>query len=142
MRRAGLATLAALSLLLGGHPTWAAGASWVASAPAVRVASADRETVSAPLAPPGGTRPGRIESVAWRFQAAPGRPVLARLCHASDCVSLPTARGRTLALAGRPATGPWHFRFSLPPGGSGLTEVGRLQVIVNYREESPDGGGR
>lgn len=142
MRRAGLVSLTVLCLALIGTSSWAASASWVATAPAVRVAPADRETVSALLEPPGGTRPGRIESVAWRFQAAPGRPVLARLCHVSGCVSLPTARGRTQAWVGRPATGPWHFRFSLPPGGSGLTEVGRLQVIVNYREESPDGGGR
>ncbi|SDK59062.1 flagellar protein FlhE [Billgrantia gudaonensis] len=114
--------------------TAAAAGSWVASAPAVNVAMAEREASSETLAPPTPrlARGERIGSIRWRYRIDPGVRVSARLCHPVRCVVLPGPRGQTDALAGLDARGPLRFRFALAERGQGAARVEGLQVIVNH----------
>ncbi|XKE45399.1 flagellar protein FlhE [Halomonas organivorans] len=121
-------TLCGLVLTAG---TAQAAGSWVATAPPVRVAMADREAASAALVPGDGTA-GRIAEVRWRYRRPAGAAIRARLCHPGGCMLLPDQRGRSEALAGLAAEAPLRFRFSLAPGQAPITVQG-LQVIVNYR---------
>ncbi|QJQ94406.1 MULTISPECIES: flagellar protein FlhE [Halomonadaceae] len=112
-----------------------ASGSWVVSAPSVRVAMAERETHSAPMQFSDGSavsRGARIHSVSWQYRLPPGTQVRAWLCQENDCITLNQARGSSLALAGRSATRPMHFRFALPQGQKKMVEVRELQLIVNY----------
>lgn len=123
-----------LTAALGGVGSVAVAAgSWVATAPGVRVAMAEREVASAPLAAPAGLVAGRIETLTWRYRLAPGQAVRARLCHADGCLPLSGSRGSSQALAGLPGSTSLHFRFALAPGQGKATTVQGLQVIVNYR---------
>ncbi|RTR04442.1 flagellar protein FlhE [Halomonas nitroreducens] len=125
---------AALLLLAAGlgEPALAAG-SWVADAPAVRVAMVGREAASEVLAPPAGmTAERRIAEVRWRFRVPPGERVGARLCHPRGCVRLAGGRGTSQALAGMAAGEALRFHFERLPGQGPVTVKG-LQVIVNYR---------
>jgi|GEM_PF-486966 len=110
----------------------AAAGSWVASAPSLRVTTAERESLSAPLKPPPGLNAGEIYSVAWRFEAPPGSRLRGRLCQANTCVVLEQMRGQSRALAGLPATGPLRFHFSLAPNQPQAVVLRGLQLIVNY----------
>lgn len=110
-----------------------AAGSWVATAPEVRVAMAGRETISLPLAPPGTLPGGEIDTLIWEFRLPPGDRVDARLCHPGGCQSLESSRGTGRDLAGLPAGGPLHFRFSLVAGQRQAVVVQGLKVIVNYR---------
>ncbi|WP_240454158.1 flagellar protein FlhE [Halomonas sp. NO4] len=119
---------------------WAATAvaagSWVASAPAVTVAMAERTASSAPLISPAVELAGgqRIGSVSWQYRTPAGAPVRAWLCHAEECVRLAGPRGQTRALAGRAAQGPLHFRFALAEPRQRPVRVEGLQVIVNHQD--------
>ncbi|MCF7977283.1 MAG: flagellar protein FlhE [Chromatiaceae bacterium] len=114
-----------------GLSAFAAG-SWVATAPALRVSMAERESLSAPLLPPASVRAGEIHSVIWRFEAPPGATLKGRLCQADDCVAVATMRGRSRALAGLPATRPLRFHFSLDQPQQQAVVVRGIQLIVNY----------
>ncbi|QFT83456.1 Flagellar protein FlhE precursor [Halomonas sp. THAF12] len=120
-----------LGALIGLAPTAQAAGSWVAQAPSVRAATVGRETASEALTPPAGTA-GRIREVRWRFRTPPGQGGHARLCHPAGCMTLPTERGRSTALAGLPAGEPLRFRFSPTPGQAPVSVEG-LQVIVNFQ---------
>ncbi|MBK5929729.1 hypothetical protein CCR82_04060 [Halochromatium salexigens] len=121
-------TLAAAPLLA------AAAGSWVAQAPSLRVIMAERESLSQPLLPPpGSTHEGEIHSVGWRFEQPPGSALSARLCQANRCMTLPSARGQSQALAGLPADEALRFHFALMPGQRRAVRVQGLQVIVNYQ---------
>lgn len=125
-----------LSLLSWHAPgATAAPGSWVAEAPAVRLAVPGRVYQSAALSAP---RPelvagAEIDSVRWRFELPSGRRVRAWLCRAGHCVALPGQRGRSRGLAGLAASRDLRFRFALPPGERRALPVRALQVVVNYR---------
>lgn len=110
--------------------------SWVASAPALTVAVPGRGYHSAALRPRNVAlaRGGDIVSVRWRYDAAPG--VRGWVCHgvqAERCVALEGPRGHTRAFAGAAASGPFFFRFEMPPGSARAEPVQALQLIVNFR---------
>ncbi|PXX92872.1 flagellar protein FlhE [Halomonas heilongjiangensis] len=130
--KAGLPAALWLVMAMVAAPVLAAG-SWVASVPGVRVALAEREVASSPLAPPQAAADGTIDSVGWQFRLPPGGAVRARLCHAGGCITLGAGQGSSRALAGLPAATPLHFRFALAPGQRRAVAVQGLQVIVNYR---------
>ncbi|HSP56854.1 MAG TPA: flagellar protein FlhE [Halomonas sp.] len=120
-----------LALLL---PTLAlAAGSWVATAPTMRVAMVDRESVSRPLSPPGASAAGEITSVVWRYRLPPGAALRGRLCHPGGCVPLVSPRGNSQGLAGLPANLPLRFHFALAPEHPQAVAVQGLQVIVNYQ---------
>jgi flagellar protein FlhE len=125
-----------LCLALGGlWPGLAqAAGSWVATAPAVLVAMADRPTSSALMKPPSpefaqGQVMGRV---GWQYQQPAGNEVDAWLCHPGGCIPLRGARGQTDALAGLPADAPLHFQFSLQDRRQRSATLQGLQVIVNH----------
>ncbi|WP_189465702.1 flagellar protein FlhE [Litchfieldella qijiaojingensis] len=120
-------------LMLTTWPAWAASGSWVASAPSLRVAVPEREVGSQAMSATSSLpAQSRITSVRWRFDAPPGHPLRAWLCHPVRCIPLSSASGHSLALADLPASMPLNFRFRLPRGTRPL-EVKGLQVIVDYR---------
>lgn len=110
-----------------------AAGSWVATAPAMRVAMVDRESVSRPLSPPGASVAGEITSVVWRYRLPPGSALRGRLCHPGGCVPLVSPRGNSEGLAGLPANLPLRFHFALARGNPQAVAVQGLQVIVNYQ---------
>lgn len=110
-----------------------AAGSWVATAPTMRVAMVDRESVSQPLSPPGASAAGEITSVVWRYRLPPGTTLRGRLCHPGGCVPLVSPRGNSQRLAGLPANLPLRFHFALAPDTPRAVAVQGLQVIVNYR---------
>ncbi|WP_249978995.1 flagellar protein FlhE [Vreelandella olivaria] len=113
----------------------AATGSWSSQVPSVLVVMSDRPISSRPVvAPPGAANVENavIERVQWRFEAPPAALVNAWLCHPEQCVSLSSMRGTTMALAGKRADLPLHFRFALAPGIRPVRVQG-LQVIVNYQ---------
>lgn len=115
-------------------PTLAmAAGSWVATAPTMRVAMVDRESVSQPLSPPGASAVGQITSVAWRYRVPPGTTLRGRLCHPGGCVPLVSPHGNSQRLAGLPANLPLRFHFALAPENPQAVAVQGLQVIVNYQ---------
>lgn len=124
----------ALCLTLLPLPSMGAG-SWVANQIGPRVALADAEVRSLPLASPSDEAKGHhITSVSWRFSLpdASRHRVLARLCHPVRCVPIRDERGRTETLAGLDADVPLAFHFRLVDVGPAVQTEG-LQVIVNYR---------
>lgn len=110
-----------------------AAGSWVATAPTMRVAMVDRESVSRSLSPPGASVAGEITSVVWRYRVPPGTALRGRLCHPGRCVPLVAPRGNSEGLAGLPANQPLRFHFALASGHPQAVTVQGLQVIVNYR---------
>ncbi|HSH47620.1 MAG TPA: flagellar protein FlhE [Halomonas sp.] len=125
--------LLALALCVLPALSAAATGSWVASqSAALRVALSDRESRSAPLAPPANIAPGaRIKSVSWRFKLPPGEQISARLCHPQACIPAMGQRGYSEALANLRADKPLEFRFRLQQTGRPVRVTG-LQIIVNY----------
>lgn len=124
----------ALCLTLLPLPSIGAG-SWVANQTGPRVALADADVRSLPLASPSDEAKGHhITSVSWRFSLpdASRQRVLARLCHPVRCVPIRDERGLTEALAGLDADVPLAFHFRLVAVGPAVQTEG-LQVIVNYR---------
>ncbi|MCE8014877.1 flagellar FlhE [Halomonas sp. MCCC 1A17488] len=123
------------AIALGG---WLGGAqasgSWVASAPSLLVATADRPMASAALLPPSpelasGQVMGRV---GWHYQPPVGIAVNAWLCHPGSCLRLPGPRGQTDGLAGLPADTPLYFQFSLQDRRQRAATLQGLQVIVNH----------
>lgn len=112
----------------------AASGSWSSQLPSVMVAMSDRVSSSTPIVAPGAAQVENavIERIQWRYEAPPGSPVNAWLCHPEQCVLLNGMRGSTTALAGRKAGAPLFFRFALMPGQRPVRVQG-LQVIVNYQ---------
>lgn len=125
--------LLALALCMLPAISAAAAGSWVASqSRAVIVALIDRESRSAPLAPPGNIAPdARIKSVSWRLKLPPGKQINAWLCHPQACIPAIGQRGYSEALANLHADKPLEFRFRLQHTGRPVRVTG-LQVIVNY----------
>ncbi|WP_445157851.1 flagellar protein FlhE [Halomonas sp. E14] len=111
-----------------------AAGSWVATAPAVQVAMADRQIASAALQPPSpALAQGQvIRRIGWQYQAPPGAAVDAWLCHPDTCMRLPGARGHSEALAGLPADAALHFHFSLQDARQRIATLQGLQVIVDH----------
>lgn len=108
--------------------------SWSSQLPSVMVAMSDRVSSSTPIVAPGAAQVENavIERIQWRYEAPPGSPVNAWLCHPEQCVLLNEMRGSTTALAGKKADAPLFFRFALMPGQRPVRVQG-LQVIVNYQ---------
>ncbi|WP_111415337.1 flagellar protein FlhE [Billgrantia lactosivorans] len=134
--------------MIGGRSRWLAGGalcawaagialasgSWVATAPSLRVVSADRPLASAALLPPSpelasGQVMGRV---GWQYQPPAGSEVDAWLCHPGSCTPLSGPRGQTEAMAGLPADTPLHFQFSLQDRRQRAATLQGLQVIVNH----------
>lgn len=132
MRR--LALIALVGLVAGQVSSVQAAGSWVATAPAVQVAMAGRQVASAALQPPSpALAQGQvIRRVGWQYQPPPGAAVDAWLCHQDDCLRLPGARGHSDAMAGLPADGALHFRFSLQDTRQRSATLQGLQVIVDH----------
>ncbi|GAA3539834.1 flagellar protein FlhE [Zobellella aerophila] len=121
-------------MLLPTTGAMAAAGSWVASAPAVRVAVPGRQYVSAPL---GASEPERlagrrIVSVRWHYRVAQGQAVRAWLCQDSFCMRVPGRQGGNRMDVPLDAASPWQFRFELPPGERQAVLVQGLGLIVNY----------
>ncbi|MDY7219654.1 flagellar protein FlhE [Denitrificimonas sp. JX-1] len=121
-------------VLLGGAANYsmAAPGSWVASAPAVRVAVAGRIYQSQALQSPQPEllKGQRTRSVRWSYRVPAGRVVHAWLCQQQQCM-LVAESGQTDSL-GDP-TMPWYFRFQLPDNERRAVIVEQLQLIVNYQ---------
>jgi flagellar protein FlhE len=108
--------------------------SWVATAPALRVVMAERESLSRPLRPPQQVpAEAEIETVLWRFEQPSDANLRGHLCQGSRCIDLPQMRGRSRGLAGLSAAAPLRFHFSLDRGQQRAALVRGLQIIVNYR---------
>lgn len=121
-----------LALLLAGQAL--AAGSWVAEAPPLRLSLSDRDSRSAPLAPPPGIAEGaEITRVRWRLEAPPGALPPLRLCQGSRCLPLSGARGVSEGLTGAAADRPLRLQGRLPPGRHAALTLGGIQVIVDYR---------
>lgn len=122
-------------LLLPAARAMAAAGSWVASAPAVRVAVPGRQYLSAPLgaAEPERLTGQRLVSLSWRYQVPAGRQVQAWLCQREHCLHLSDARGKRRLWPGFSPDSQVRFRFALPSGEQRPLTVQGLQLIVNYR---------
>ncbi|MCP1314713.1 MULTISPECIES: flagellar protein FlhE [unclassified Halomonas] len=133
LKRLGMFALAGIIWMGGALPALGGTGSWSREATGVMVAMSDRATRSQTLAPPAAPLAGgRIERVQWRFEAPPGAPLRAWLCHPERCVALSGQRGSLTGLTGLAADAPLEFRFALAPGQR-PTRVQGLQVIVNYQ---------
>lgn len=124
-----------LTGLLAGLPmarSMAAAGSWVASAPAVRVAVPGRQYVSAALsaAEPERLAGQKLVSVRWSYRVAGGRQLQAWLCQEAFCMRVAASGRATPALD---AAAPWYFRFELPRGERQAVTVQQLTLIVNYQ---------
>lgn len=132
LQRVTLLGVGLLALAGAGSVLAANAGSWVGTAPALSVASADRQACSQPLLPPPLAAGGRLAGVRWRFQLPLGARLQARLCHPQRCIDLPAAQGASSALSGLDAGQALQLCFRLQPGEQPL-RVGGLQLLVDYR---------
>lgn len=111
--------------------------SWAVTLPRGPLLTTPGRVASTPVlhAPAAESVDGeRIRRVSWRYEVSDGhQAVRAWLCHPRGCVALASTRGGTRQLEGLPAAGPFVLRFRRDDTASATIQVGRVQLIVNYR---------